>query len=256
MTVYPNVKLNLGLSVLRRRPDGFHDIETLFVPCDAFRDVLTVELKNDCGEDLVELVGADWPVEKDLAYRALRLLREDFAFPALHIRLEKHSPSGAGLGGGSSDAAFTLRCINELCSLGLDESRLAGYASKLGADCAFFVYNRPMFGEGKGEILSEWPVDLRDFRVEVIVPDGVSVSTAAAYSLVVPRDKKPDLPSLKTVLGLPVEQWKGLLTNDFEDSVFRQFPAVAEVKESMYARGAVYAAMSGSGSAVFGLFRK
>lgn len=252
MKTFPNVKLNLGLDVLRRRPDGYHDIETLFVPYSGFSDCLEIEESASFSIDIVREGGVDWDPLQDLCAKAYRLLSADFHLPPVHISLEKRSPVGAGLGGGSSDAAFTLKMLSEMFSLGLSDACLASYAARLGSDCAFFIYNRPMFGSGRGEILSDFPVDLSGWRTEVVVPTDISVSTADAYRGIV-----PSLPSvsLREALLRPVEEWPGLVKNDFETTVFAKYPALADIKQSLYSRGAVYAAMSGSGSAVFALFR-
>lgn len=255
MKAYPNVKINLGLNILRKRPDGYHDIETLFVPYFGLRDELEINPAAS-GKDSMTLEGGDWDPECDLSFRAVKLLREDFDFPAVDMRLVKRSPAGAGLGGGSSDAAFALRAVNEMFSLGVDDAALAGYAARLGSDCAFFIYNRPMFGEGRGETLSDFSLVLEDFRIELRIPEGVHVSTAEAYSKVVPREYSPERMPLREVLSLPVESWKDALVNDFEPSVFAAWPQVGAEKRRLYDEGAVYASMSGSGSAVFGLFRK
>ena len=255
MKAYPNVKINLGLNILRKRPDGYHDLETLFVPYFGLRDELEIGLSAS-GEDSITLVGGGWNPESDLSFRAVKLLRGDFVFPAVDVRLVKHSPAGAGLGGGSSDAAFALRMVNEMFSLGLDAPALAEYASRLGSDCAFFIYNRPRPGERRGEGLSDFSLDLQAVRVELCVPEGVHVSTRDAYSRVVPREYSAGRPPLREVLALPVERWKGLLENDFEPSVFAAWPQVEAEKRRFYDEGAVYASMSGSGSAVYGIFRK
>ena len=170
----------------------------------------------------------------------------------MKIYLEKTSPVGAGLGGGSADAAFALRMIAELAGLDLSDEELAGFAARLGSDCAFFIYNRPMLGTGRGEILEPFDIDLSGYRLDVVVPQGISVSTADAYRGIVP--KVPDLP-LREVLAHPVTEWKGLLVNDFETTVFEKHPRLAEIKQSLYDDGATYAAMSGSGSALFSLRR-
>ena len=279
MIAYPNVKLNLGLHVLRRRPDGYHDLDTLFVPYTGLHDTLEIITGDDYsrtsahlqetysgtqlaqgispdGKLLITLArkeGVDWEPLKDLTARAYGLLAEQYKLPPMKIYLEKTSPVGAGLGGGSADAAFALRMIAELAGLDLSDAELAAYAARLGSDCAFFVYNRPMLGSGRGEILEPFDIDLSGCRVEVTVPEGIAVSTADAYRGIVPG--VPEL-SLREVLARPVEQWKDLLVNDFETTVFAKYPRLAEIKQSLYDAGAVYAAMSGSGSAVFGLFSK
>ena len=170
----------------------------------------------------------------------------------MKIFLEKRSPVGAGLGGGSADAAFALRMMSELAGLTLSNDELAAYAARLGSDCAFFIYNQPMLGSGRGEILEPYPLDLGGLRLEVVIPEGVAVSTADAYRGIVPRE--PEMP-LREVLRRPVTEWRQLLSNDFEETVFLKHPSLPSVKEELYARGAVYASMSGSGSAFFGLFR-
>lgn len=197
--------------------------------------------------------GVDWDPMKDLTAKAYQILAADFDLPTVKIFLEKTSPVGAGLGGGSSDAAFALTMLNELCDLKLSKDQLAGYAARLGSDCAFFIYNRPMIGEGRGEILTEYDLNLDGYDLQVLTPEGVAVSTADAY-----RGIRPHLPEvpLKDVLARPVEEWDGLLVNDFEETVFAKYPELAAIKRSLYDSGAVYASMSGSGSALFALYRQ
>jgi 4-diphosphocytidyl-2-C-methyl-D-erythritol kinase len=198
--------------------------------------------------------GVDWNPLKDLTAKAYYILSEDFDLPPVKIFLEKTSPVGAGLGGGSADAAFALRMLNEICALGLSDEKLAGYAARLGSDCAFFIYNRPMIGEGRGEILTEFELrSIEDYDLQVLVPEGVAVSTAQAYGGIVP--KMPEV-SLREALAMPVSQWDGLLVNDFEVTVFEKHPELAAIKRSLYDSGAVYASMSGSGSALFALYEK
>ena len=279
MIAYPNVKLNLGLHVVRRREDGYHDLETLFVPYLGLHDTLEIITGDDYsrtsarlqetygaeqlaqgitpdGKLMVTIArkeGVDWDPLKDLTVKAYGLLSEQYKLPPMKVYVEKTSPVGAGLGGGSADAAFALRMIAEIAGLELSDEELAGFAARLGSDCAFFIYNRPMLGTGRGEILEPFDIDLSGYRLEVIVPEGISVSTADAYRGIVP--KVPDLP-LREVLTHPATEWKGLLVNDFETTVFEKHPRLAEIKQSLYDDGAVYAAMSGSGSALFALYRK
>ena len=376
----PNVKVNLGLSVLRRRPDGFHDLETLFVPYFGFHDTLEIiagddysrtsarlfegalpptiprglsafptfaaqksrpgrpadagfaSLKSEirafsndaeggtslqdstgvpptlanepagkagrssdaadvCGDTdflmrhdgcprikqaisddakvmvtIARAEGVDWDPLKDLTVKAYRLLDAAFNLPPVKIFLEKTSPVGAGLGGGSADAAFALKMLNELFALNLDDAALATYAARLGSDCAFFIYNRPMLGTGRGDILEPYPLEGIDFSgrsedkaasydLRVRVPEGIAVSTADAYRGITPREisAKKMIP-LMEALSRPVEGWRGTLVNDFETTVFAKYPLISEVKDSLYSEGAVYASMSGSGSSVFGIF--
>ena len=248
MKAYPNVKINVGLYVLRKRPDGYHDLETLFVPYMGFHDTLEIEPAEEFS---FEGEGVTW--ENDLTVQAYRLLQADFDLPPVAIRLSKTAPVGAGLGSGSADAAFTLMMLDSLFGLGLGKERLAAYAARLGSDCAFFIYNRPMVGRGRGEILTPAPVDLSQYRIDVEVPRGVAVSTREAYGGIVPRER---LTLIEEILSLPVAQWRGLLENDFEPQVFTFHPELAAIKERFYASGALYAAMSGSGSAIYGIFEK
>lgn len=295
MITNPNVKINLGLNVLRKREDGFHDLETLFVPYFGISDTLEIIVGDDYSrtsaalfgkygnarteEDLPCLVqgisddgklmitiarkeGVDWDPMKDLTAKAYMVLSEDHNLPPVKIFLEKTSPVGAGLGGGSSDAAFALKMLDELCSLGLSEQQLAAYAARLGSDCAFFIYNRPMTGEGRGEVLTEYPLSGLDYgqglqdagyEVKVLTPEGIEVSTADAYRGIKPR--LPELP-LKEALAKPIEEWKDCLFNDFEVTVFDKHPELAAIKRSLYDSGAVYASMSGSGSALFAIYSR
>ena len=279
MITRPNVKLNVGLRVLRRREDGYHDLDTLFIPYRGCYDTLEIVVGDDysrtsahlqeaySGEQLAQGItpdgklmvtlarknDVDWDPLKDLTARAYGLLAEQYKLPPMKIFLEKTSPVGAGLGGGSADAAFALRMIAELAGVELTDPELAALAARLGSDCAFFVYNRPMLGSGRGEILEPFDIDLSGYRVEVTVPEGIAVSTADAYRGIVPS--MPEVP-LRDILTRPVEEWKGLVVNDFETTVFAKYPRLAEIKQSLYDAGAVYAAMSGSGSALFAIYRK
>ena len=362
-------KVNVGLNVLRRRPDGFHDIETLFVPYYGWADVLDVEPAAELTIEIERAEGVDWDPMDDLTVRAWRLLKADFPqLPPVRIGLQKFAPVGAGLGGGSADAAFMLRALNEIGELGLSDAALAAYAARLGSDCAFFVgltpakttrllgvegraaqtppvadasfYCRPMFATGRGEVLEPFDIDLSDYELRVEIPLGpdgkpVAVSTREAYGGIVPRDRwrwldcssgiqppvrngqgrygaaaaspeapahngqgrqdaaaaSPEVPArndqgrygtagtaaiaespsavilseqsesknllpLREALKLPVEQWSGLVVNDFEATVCPRHPEIPALIADFYRRGASYAAMSGSGSSVFGLFRK
>ena len=277
MIRYPNVKLNLGLHVLRRREDGFHDLETLFVPYTGISDCLEIVTGEDYSRTLAGLKerygslaqavtpdgklmitiarreGVDWDPLKDLTAKAYGLLALEYKLPPMKIFLEKRSPVGAGLGGGSADAVFALRMISALAGLNLADAQLAGLAARLGSDCAFFVYNTPMLGTGRGEVLEPWAIDLSPYRTEVFIPEGISVSTADAYRGITPRIPAK---SLREVLSQPVSTWREELKNDFEETVFATYPALSSVKERLYANGALYAAMSGSGSAFFALYKK
>lgn len=252
MVVFPNAKINLGLHILRRRADGYHDIETLMLPID-WTDILEV-LPSRGESDTLVTTGRkiDCPAEKNLVMKALRLLREVADFPAVDVHLHKVIPDGAGLGGGSSDAAFLLKAVNGLFNLGLSDESLAAVAARVGADCPFFIYNRPAICSGVGtEIaLVESPVPEGTWVV-VSKPD-VSVSTREAYSGVAPKEREMALMSLLESTS-PAE-WPVAVANDFEHSVVLSYPAIAEEKETIAAAGAWYASMSGSGAAVYGLF--
>ncbi|MBQ0150157.1 MAG: 4-(cytidine 5'-diphospho)-2-C-methyl-D-erythritol kinase [Bacteroidales bacterium] len=257
MITHPNVKLNLGLSVIRRREDGFHDLETLFVPYTGISDTLEIVPADAFSIDILRKEGVDWDPQQDLTAKAYRLLEADFHIPPVHIRLTKTSPVGAGLGGGSADAAFALRMLNDLFGLSLDDGTLASYAARLGSDCAFFIYNRPMLGSGRGEILTPYDIDLSGYEIQVVVPEGIAVNTREAYGGITPREKLTEAPvALMDALSLPVEEWKNALVNDFEATVFKAHPELASIKQSLYDSGAIYAAMSGSGSALFALYRR
>lgn len=260
MITYPNVKVNLGLNVLRRRPDGYHDIETLFVPYFGMTDVLEIVPADEFSIRITSSKPGipDWDPMSDLCAKAWRLMNERFGAGPVAISLEKRNPVGGGLGGGSSDGAFTLKMLNEIFSLGLGVTELASLAAELGSDCPFFIYNRPMIGEGRGEILSEFDlpgIDLGgEYRLGVIALDSsLKVSTAQAY-----RSITPSIPeiSLRDALSYDITQWRGLLKNDFEPVISAAHPLVRETIEACYARGCVYAAMSGSGPSVYYIDKK
>ena len=294
MITRPNVKINHGLHVLRKREDGYHDLETLFVPYHGIYDVLEIISGDDYSQTLGVIAGydrkcvaqaispdgklmitiarkegVDWDPLKDLTAKAYFLLTEDFKLPPVKIFLEKLSPVGAGLGGGSADAAFALQMLSQLFGLNLPAATLAGYAARLGSDCPFFIYNTPMMGTGRGEVLTPFDLDSiigQEYEIRVTVPQGISVSTADAYRGIVPREAaapaqaagpaRPDRASLADILRTPVTAWKDSLINDFEATVFAKYPALEAIKNNLYKEGAVYASMSGSGSALFAIFRK
>ena len=260
IVLYPQPKINIGLRVLCRRNDGYHDIETLFFPVETYRDILEIIEADSVSMNYFgtpfELPGGD--IEKELCIKAYRLLQKDFDLPPVGIYLCKNIPVGAGMGGGSSDAAWTLRGINELFHLQLDDGQLAEYAARLGSDCPFFIYNRPMYGSGRGEILTPChsPVIAQlqeQYSIKVIAP-GIHVSTAEAYASLTPDPIGHGLDCLLDTL--PIEEWKDRVINDFEGPVFTKYPELAHLKQSLYDEGAVYASMSGSGSALYGIFRK
>lgn len=252
MIAFPNVKINLGLSITEKRPDGYHNLETVFYPV-ALEDALEINPCNDAATKFtlhqhgMEIAGNP---EDNLVVKAYLLLDREFDLPPVEIHLFKHIPSGAGLGGGSSDAAFMLKLLNDQFNLHLIDHQLEAYAATLGADCAFFIKNQPTFAEGIGNVFSPVELSLKDYQIMIIKPD-VFVSTREAFSNIRPR--RPEH-SVKEVIKRPVSEWRETLINDFEASVFPLHPVIGEIKEELYRQGAVYASMSGSGSSVFGLF--
>jgi len=250
MIAFPVCKINLGLSIISKREDGYHNLETCFYPVQ-WCDILEV-IPSD--QTSFSTSGIDIPGDEksNLCLRAYHLLRQDFDLPEVKIHLHKIIPMGAGLGGGSSDGAKTLQLLNDIFQLKLSIDRILKYAAQLGSDCSFFLYDRPMLGIGKGEILSETSVSLKDYFLVLVKPP-VHVSTQQAYANVIPQ--APAMP-LEDALRLPIAEWKAHLKNDFEDSVFKAQPVIGEIKEQLYRQGAVYASMSGSGSSLFGIFEK
>ena len=254
MIAFPNAKINIGLNVVEKRPDNYHNIETVFVPV-GLKDILEVvhntERSNDYELHNTGIV-VDAPASDNICIKAYELLKKDFALGPVKIHLHKVIPFGAGLGGGSSDGANMLILLNDLFELGLSSEQLKGYAVKLGADCPFFIDNKPTYATGIGDILTPVDVDLSGYWFVLIVPD-IHVSTPQAYRYVIPQ--KPEYPLIGTIKK-PVTSWKGRVVNDFEKSVFEQFFGIKEIKDYLYEKGAVYASMSGSGSSVYGFFKE
>ena len=254
MITFPNPKLNLGLAVLHKRDDGYHDLESLFIPWHGLYDVLEIVPAAEPEMHLygIELEGS---TGDNLCMRAWQLLHECYGIPPVAIHLWKGIPAGAGLGGGSADAAFTLRMLSEMFGLGLSDELLSSLAARLGSDCPFFIYNRPMLATGRGEVLVPYEIDVTKLRIEVTNP-GIHVSTREAYAGITPRDRRTNSPLIpvREALSRPLDEWRDCLVNDFEEPVFAAHPELAAIKADFYARGARYASLSGSGSALFGLF--
>jgi len=250
MIDYPNAKINLGLYITGKRPDGFHNIETVFYPID-WCDVLEITPSETMEFDYF---GLPIPGNKhdNLILKAYHFLNEDFQLPPLNFQLLKNIPIGAGLGGGSSDGAFALKMMNDYFNLKLKCNQIELLAARLGSDCAFFIDNVPAIARGKGDILKPIDLSLKGYTIVLVYPDE-HINTGWAYSQITP--KKPERNLTETIM-LPVKQWKDNLVNDFEEVVFKAYPRVRDLKISMYMNNAVYAAMSGSGSTVFGLFDK
>ncbi len=258
MTVFPIAKINLGLNVVEKRPDGYHNLETVFypVPITDALEVFPMDSRFpspfDC--DLkVTNIHIDGDEQRNLVVRAYNLLKKDFPdLPRVHAHLYKGIPTQAGMGGGSSDCGYMITLLDRLFSLGLSEQQMIDYAARLGADCAFFVVNRPSYAEGIGELLKPISLDLSGWYLAVVRP-AIPVSTKEAFSLITPEHP---IKNCRDIVLQPVETWRAELTNDFEKSVFAIHPEIGAIKERLYQMGAVYAAMSGSGSSLFGLFRE
>lgn len=258
MITFPIAKINLGLNVVERRTDGYHNLETVFYPVTEINDALELTMMNtrfpsadDC-DIKVTNISIEGDEQKNLVVRAYLLLKQDFPqMPRVHAHLWKGIPTQAGMGGGSSDCAYMIRLLNDMFTLGLSDEQMIAYAARLGADCPFFIISRPAYAEGIGERLQPVSLDLSGYYIGVVRPD-IPVSTREAFSLI-----KPTKPTkcCRDIVMQPVETWRDELTNDFEQSVFALHPEIGAIKQQLYDLGAVYAAMSGSGSAVFGLFR-
>lgn len=258
MVTFPNAKINLGLNVVERRPDGYHNLETIFYPI-RLEDVLEVttmdESEKQYSENGYKLHISGAPIigssEDNLVVKAYRLLSAEFPIPYINIYMHKQIPMGAGLGGGSSDAAYMLKLLRELYNLPLTDDDLEELATRLGADCAFFVRNRPTFASGIGNIFSPISLSLAGYYLLLVKPD-IFVSTRDAFSLI--RPHKPAV-SLTEIVARPVEEWRTIgMGNDFEESVFSKHPTIGDIKRELYEMNALYAAMSGSGSSLFGIF--
>ncbi|MDE6497428.1 MAG: 4-(cytidine 5'-diphospho)-2-C-methyl-D-erythritol kinase [Muribaculaceae bacterium] len=253
MILFPNAKINLGLNICRKRPDGYHDIESVMVPI-GWSDVLEIVPAPEGSPTTLSVTGrrVDCPVEKNLVMKAFTAMAREFpGMPQASVYLRKIVPDGAGLGGGSSDAAFTLIGLNSVFNLGASPEKLAAIAAGLGADCPFFIYNRPMLATGTGTSLEPYPLDLNGLFIAVAKPEGASVSTAAAYAGVRPAVAYPPV---SEAAAMTIDRWQDMLRNDFEPTVASAVPQIIDIKEHFVRCGAVYASMSGSGSAVYGLF--
>ena len=254
MITYPNAKINLGLNIVEKRPDGYHNLETIFYPIN-LQDALEVNVLEGEGEFSLKVAGVpvEGEPENNLVVKAYRLLKKDYPdMPSIDIHMYKHIPTGAGLGGGSADAAFMIKLLNNKFKLGLSIEKMEEYAAILGADCAFFIQNKPVFATGIGNIFEPIQLSLKGYYLVLVKPD-IFVSTKDAFSLIKPKQPAH---SLKEIARMPIETWRATMKNDFEESVFQQFPEIAAIKDKLYDMGAVYASMSGSGSSVFGIFRE
>lgn len=265
MIVFPNCKINLGLRILCKRADGYHDLETVFYPLPLY-DVLEIirdagygmlDAGNNQKESFLQFSNSGFSIngnpDDNLCVKAYNLLKKDFPqLAGIQMHLHKAIPAGAGLGGGSADAAFALRLLNEKYNLNLSTDQLISYALQLGSDCAFFIIGKPCFATGRGEILEPTAIDLSSYKF-IIVNPVIHISTANAFSRITPA-----LPtkSVKEIIQQPIETWKNELVNDFENPVFRQHSEIGAIKKKLYDGGALYASMSGTGSSVYGIFEK
>ena len=258
MITFPIAKINLGLNVVEKRPDGYHNLETVFYPVN-IQDALEVYPMDeafpsavDCDLKVTNIV-IDGDEQKNLVVRAYHLLKQDFPnLPRIHAHLYKGIPTQAGMGGGSSDCGFMITLLNRMFNLGLSDEQMISYAARLGADCAFFILNKPCYAEGIGERLQPISLDLSGWHLAIVRP-AIPVSTREAFSLITPQHPPKNC---RDIVMQPVETWRDALTNDFEKSVFTLHPEIGAIKDRLYDMGAVYAAMSGSGSSLYGLFRQ
>lgn len=253
MITYPNAKINIGLNVVERRPDGYHNLETIFYPIP-LTDALEITSSQEDVQLKVSGEILNGSPEDNLVMRAFRLLKQSHPdqVEPVSIHLFKQIPTGAGLGGGSADAAFTLKALSERFKLNLSTTELEQMAAQLGADCPFFIQNRPVFAEGIGNQFTYIDLNLKGMTLILVKPD-IFISTRDAYANITPHHPETNLLQL---IKHPIEQWRNTIVNDFEASVFPVHPSLAAIKDQLYDLGAVYASMSGSGSTLFGLFRK
>jgi len=252
MICFPNAKINVGLNIVEKRSDGFHNIESVFYPI-GLCDVLEVGA-GETGKCIFQSSGLSISgnTDSNLCVRAYNLLNRDFDLPSVQTHLHKIIPVGAGLGGGSSDGAFTIKLLNDLFDLKLSGDQMENYARKLGSDCAFFIKNQPVFAYERGDKFKLINIDLSGYYIVIVYPE-IHINTSEAY-LQVSCERKT--PSIKELVKLPVSEWQGQLHNDFEDVIFPKHPEIKEIKEKLYSLGAEYASMSGSGSSVYGIFKE
>jgi 4-diphosphocytidyl-2-C-methyl-D-erythritol kinase len=249
MVIFPNCKINLGLNVVKKRKDGFHDIETVFFPLPFYEVLEIVSSENETEFINTGISGGE--NKNNLCQRAYQLLKKDFpGLPQIKMHLHKTIPSGAGLGGGSADAAFTLSLLNEKYNLNIDPKQLLVYALLLGSDCPFFLINKPSFASGRGEILEQINCSLSAYKILILNPQ-IHISTKELFQQISPSVPKK---IIKEIINQPVETWKNELANDFEKIVFQKYPEIKKIKEELYKHNAVYASMTGTGSSVFGIF--
>ena len=252
MICFTNAKINLGLNIISKRPDGYHNLETIFYPIN-IKDALEIIVREEQEKDTFIEAGIkiDESPDNNLVMKALRLMRQHYTFPSVEVHLLKKIPFGAGIGGGSADASFMLKLLNQTFSLNATDKELVSLAVKLGADCPFFIYNRPIFASGIGEILEEIDLTLKDYYFVLVKPD-IHIPTKDAFAEIRPVQPRN---SLLEVITRPIPEWKEWMENDFEKSIFPKYPLIKDIKDKLYSCGAIYASMSGSGSSIFGIFK-
>jgi len=251
MLQFSNSKINLGLYIINKRDDGFHNLETIFYPIN-LKDAIEIIETNDDFQFTNSGIVVDSKIEENLIFKAYKLLKDVYNLPNIKIHLHKIIPFGAGLGGGSANAANTIILLNKMFDLKLTEFQQIDFVKKLGSDCAFFIKNKPVFAYEKGDVFEEINLDLSDYKIVLIKPS-FGVNTKQAYSNV--KIEKPEQ-SLKQIIELPINQWKNILKNNFEINIFKLYPELNDLKQMLYNKGAIYASMSGSGSSIFGIFEK
>lgn len=253
MIVFPNCKINLGLNILRKRRDGFHDLETVFYPIPLTDALEVIDTNRDqAGPDLkITGIGINGDTSSNLCIKAYRIIKKEFPqLPPVQMHLHKSIPAGAGLGGGSADAAFTLKLLNKRFHLNISNVHLMQYASELGSDCPFFIINNPCFASGRGEILEEINLSLAGYKLLIVNPN-IHIETGLAFLQVAPSVPQR---SVKEIIADPIERWKKTLRNDFEIPAFKKYPVLKAIKEKIYDAGAIYTSMTGSGSTLYGIF--
>ena len=253
MICFPNAKINIGLRILEKRPDGYHNIESVFYPV-GWCDVLEAIKMEGFGKIELHLSGIPVPGRTNndnLCVKLYKLLLKKYKLPSLKVWLHKAIPIGAGLGGGSSDAAHFIKLLNDMCELGLSMDEMKAYVASLGSDCVFFIEDKPVFASSRGEVTEAINLDLNSYFIGIVFPE-IQISTPFAYSLVTPQKQKDSLKNIIKVKN--ISEWKDAIINDFEKPLFEKYPIIAKVKDQLYKEGAVYAAMTGSGSAVYGIF--
>ncbi len=256
MVSFPNAKINIGLQIVNKRQDGFHNLQTIFYPIH-LKDIIEIIPNKNTHSNEWHFSQSGIKIEgnqnDNLCLKAFQLLKLDYPIlPDIKFHIHKNIPVGAGLGGGSADAAFMLQLINEKFELNISTEKLLNYSLQLGSDCPFFIINKPCFASGRGELLEEIPLDLSAYKILVVNP-GIHINTGKAFQELTLSSSHPNL---KEIIHLPVEEWKGVVKNDFEAYAFSNYPSIKEIKSNLYIAGASFASMSGTGSSVYGIFKK